>query len=63
MLYTIGITIGAVIGLMFFWVLVQTVWRHVFQDYIQDDDVLADRRSCANCGCSGQKCTRKLETP
>lgn len=51
---------GAVIVLMLFWILIQGIWRGVFQDYIQDEDVLAERRSCANCGCHGQQCTRNL---
>ena len=59
MLHTMTVTIGAVVALMLFWVLIQKIWAGVFRDYIQDEDVLADRRSCANCGCSGQKCTRE----
>jgi hypothetical protein len=61
MLYTMSIAMGAVIVLMLFWILIQTIWRNVFRDYIQDEDVLADRRSCANCGCSGQTCTRSKD--
>ncbi len=40
------------------WAAVQALWRNVFSDYISDEDVLADRRSCGNCGC-GTACERK----
>jgi hypothetical protein len=60
MLSTIGIAVGSVVAMMLFWALIQAIWRHTFKDYITDEDVLADRRSCSNCGCSGQQCTRNL---
>lgn len=43
---------GIIVGLALAWVLVQTLWRNTFSEYISDEDVLADRRSCGNCGCS-----------
>ncbi|MCO6477306.1 MAG: hypothetical protein J5I94_11825 [Phaeodactylibacter sp.] len=46
------IGIGGMIFLMIGWALVQSLWRKSFSDYISDDDVLADRRSCGNCGCT-----------
>ncbi|MCB0593327.1 MAG: hypothetical protein H6557_18055 [Lewinellaceae bacterium] len=46
------IGIGGMIFLMAVWVTVQSLWRKSFSDYISDDDVLADRRSCGNCGCT-----------
>jgi len=39
-------------GLMVGWMLVQAGWRRTFSDYIDEEDVLAHRRSCGNCGCS-----------
>lgn len=55
--YIIGI--GGVVGLAIVWVLVQKLWRRTFADYIADEDVLAERRSCSNCGCAGATCTNK----
>ncbi len=46
------IGIGGMIFLMVAWVAIQSLWRKSFSDYISDDDVLADRRSCGNCGCA-----------
>ena len=43
-----------VIGVMILWWLVQSGWRKIFGEYVEDadQDVLADRRSCGNCGCT-----------
>lgn len=46
------IGIGGVIVLMLGWVVVQCYWGKSFSEEISDEDVLADRRSCSNCGCS-----------
>jgi hypothetical protein len=48
--YLIGI--GGIVGLMVIWVVVQAFWRRIFADHISDEDVLAERRSCSNCGCT-----------
>jgi len=45
-----------VVALMLFWVLVQNMWRRMFADVISDEDVLAERRSCGDCGCGGGVC-------
>jgi hypothetical protein len=58
---TLLYTILAITGLMVIWVGVQHLWRRTFADYIEDDDVLAERRSCGNCGCQ-QACPRKRES-
>ena len=58
MLTSLIIGIGFIVGLALAWTLVQTMWRNSFRDYITDEDVLADRRSCGNCGCS-TACERK----
>lgn len=52
MLDSLLIAIAAIVALMLLWAIVQTLWRRVFSDYVQDDDVLAERRSCGNCGCA-----------
>ncbi len=41
------------------WVGVQFLWGKVFREEYAEEDVLAGRRSCANCGCSGV-CDRKV---
>lgn len=45
-----------VVALMVYWLLIQTVWRQMFADQITDEDVLAERRSCGDCGCGGGVC-------
>jgi len=55
-----------IIGIVFiiamgvFWLLVQVLWKHVFRDEYKEDDVLAGRRNCSNCGCTSV-CERKEE--
>ena len=52
----IGKLIMGIVGmtlLMILWVIVQDVWRNAFADQIDEDDVLAIRSRCGNCGCSG----------
>ena len=49
---------AVIVGLMLAWGLVQGLWRRIFAEHIQEADVLAGRRSCANCGCMGV-CERK----
>ncbi|MDI1324082.1 MAG: hypothetical protein PSV36_15120 [Algoriphagus sp.] len=46
------IAIGGVVVLMLAWVWVQSLWRKMFSENISDEDVLAERRSCGNCGCT-----------
>ena len=48
------------VGLVLAWVAVQGMWRKVFAGYVTDDDVLAERRSCGNCGCT-TACENKLK--
>lgn len=52
------IAIGGIVALMLAWVWVQSVWRKTFSENISDEDVLAERRSCGNCGCA-KVCKRK----
>ncbi len=47
------IAILVIVFLMVGWAVVQALWRRLFADQISDEDVLADRRSCGNCGCAG----------
>jgi hypothetical protein len=48
--YLIGI--GAIVSMMLAWIWVQSLWRDTFSENISDQDVLAERRSCGNCGCT-----------
>ncbi len=41
----------AVAGLMLAWVGIQALWRHAFSENLVDEDVLAGRTDCGNCGC------------
>ena len=59
MFETLIIAIAGIVGVMMLWVGVQAIWRKMFRNYIEDEDVLADRRSCGNCGC-GTICQRKV---
>ncbi|MCA6074032.1 hypothetical protein [Fulvivirga sedimenti] len=51
-LTTYLIAIFGVVGLMTGWILIQALWRKIFAGNITDSDVLAERRSCGNCGCT-----------
>ena len=46
------IGIGGVIFLMVGWFVVQTLWGKTFEDHLEDEDVLAGRTKCGNCGCT-----------
>jgi hypothetical protein len=52
MIESLIIGIGGIISLMVIWIVVQSFWRKTFSDHLTDDDVLAGRTSCSNCGCT-----------
>jgi hypothetical protein len=52
MIKSLLIGVGGVVFLMFVWVIIQDWWRKTFAEHLSDDDVLAGRTSCSNCGCS-----------
>ena len=52
MLNSLLIAAGGIAGLMVLWFIVQRLWGNTFSGYISDEDVLAERRSCGNCGCT-----------
>ncbi|MFZ1748759.1 MAG: hypothetical protein WAU01_01135 [Saprospiraceae bacterium] len=58
MIKSMLIAILGIIGLMVVWALIQTLWRSTFQEFITDEDVLAGRNSCDNCGCT-KVCSNK----
>jgi len=49
---TFIIGISAVVSMLLVWVWVQSRWRETFSENISDSDVLAERLSCGNCGCT-----------
>ena len=49
--YIIGIL--GIVFLMVIWVAVQTYWKSIFSDYVTDEDAMAERTKCGNCGCNG----------
>ena len=51
----IGSYITAVIGsvsLMVGWVAIQSIWKKTFSDHVTDEDAMAERTKCTNCGCT-----------
>ncbi|MCR9286218.1 MAG: hypothetical protein NXI23_02390 [Bacteroidetes bacterium] len=44
--------IGGVVSLMIIWIVVQSQWRRIFSENLSEEDVLAGRTSCSNCGCT-----------
>lgn len=53
--------IGGVLLMLLLWIAVQRAWGYTFAEHISDEDVLAERRSCSNCGCT-TVCRRKAES-
>ena len=51
-MYSLIIGVGGVIFLVLLWAGVQSLWRKTFAEYITDEDVLAGRTKCSNCGCT-----------
>jgi hypothetical protein len=58
MIKSLMIGAGGIVCLMLMWVTIQFWWRKMFSDHLSDDDVLAGRTSCSNCGCT-KVCERK----
>ena len=52
MIHSLLISVGGIMGLMVVWFIVQRLWGDTFADYISDEDVLAGRGGCSNCGCT-----------
>lgn len=51
MLKSLIIATVAIIGMMLVWTIVQTMWRKIFTGNAVGEDVLVDRRDCADCSC------------
>ena len=52
MLQSLIIGVGGVVVMMLGWLLVQNFWGKTFEEYLTDEDVMAGRTKCSNCGCS-----------
>ncbi|THD66614.1 hypothetical protein E7Z59_12550 [Robertkochia marina] len=65
MWHSLLIGIGLIVSIVLVWVLVQVLWKDAFREEYREDDVLAGRRSCSNCGCTTQcgKKERELRKP
>nr|WP_297789606.1 hypothetical protein [uncultured Allomuricauda sp.] len=61
MIKSLIIGIGLTVTIVLAWAFVQTLWKKTFREEYSEDDVLAGRRSCSNCGCTGF-CERKEVT-
>ncbi len=48
--YLIGIV--GIVALMLAWAGIQQVWRKAFAEHVTDEDALAERTRCTNCGCT-----------
>ncbi len=57
-LITYAIAILGIIFMMIIWVFIQNIWKSAFKDHLADEDALAGRNSCGNCGC-GNICDKK----
>lgn len=56
--------ITAILGiviLMTTWVFIQSLWRKTFSEHLTDDDVLAKRNNCSNCGCTTVCHNKKID--
>ena len=60
MLESLFIGIGLTVALVVVWTLIQAQWKNTFREEYAQEDVLAGRRSCSNCGCTAQ-CELKQE--
>ena len=52
MVKSLMIGAGGIVFLMLIWVMIQYSWRETFAEHLSDEDVLAGRTSCSNCGCT-----------
>ena len=52
MLQSLIIGVGGIIIMMVGWVLVQRLWGQTFSEHLVDEDVMAGRTKCSNCGCT-----------
>ena len=53
------LSISIMVGLLLVWAFVQDRWKKTFPEDVLDDDALAGRSDCGNCGCGGGTCVNK----
>ncbi|PSR13093.1 MAG: hypothetical protein DA408_04565 [Bacteroidetes bacterium] len=63
MIKSLLIACVVIVGLMVLWLAVQQGWRQLFADQLADEDVLAGRRGCGNCGCTSACTTTVASHP
>lgn len=51
-LTSLFIALGGIVILMLSWIAIQYLWGRLFFEHISDEDVLSNRTSCGNCGCT-----------
>lgn len=52
MFESIIIGVGGIVLMMVAWMAVQRLWGKTFAEYMTDDDAMAGRTKCSNCGCT-----------
>lgn len=52
MIWTYLIGIFGIVALMVAWAGVQYLWKMIFPEHVTDDDAMAGRTKCSNCGCT-----------
>jgi len=52
MIQSLLTAITAIVGLMLLWIIVQALWGKTFAEHVSDEDVMAGRTKCGNCGCT-----------
>ncbi|MFY0627444.1 MAG: hypothetical protein JXR07_14175 [Reichenbachiella sp.] len=60
MITTYLIGIFGIVGLMIAWVGIQSVWKRIFAEHVTDEDAMAGRTKCSNCGCTTACKNKKL---
>ncbi len=63
MIHTSLTALGGIVGMMLAWVAVQRLWRCAFAEERDEheEDMLAQRGACGQCGCIAA-CSRKSPT-
>ncbi len=64
MLHTLLTALGGILGIMLMWIAVQRLWGCVFVEECDEceQDMLAQRGICGQCGCA-TACPRRSLTP
>jgi hypothetical protein len=52
MIKSLLIGMGGMVLLMVIWIMVQYYWGKTFSNELSDEDILASRKDCGQCGCT-----------